>query len=112
MNFYELMLLVDEKIKEEEINNLLVKIEDLTKKKGGKILETVHWGKRKLAYEIKKHKEAYYVIILFMLSPLYLKEIEQFYKLNEKIIRYFILKLKQEKQILIKRKEEEIKTDG
>lgn len=92
MNSYELMLLIDSKISDDDVNNLLSQAETLIKEKKGEIIETVHWGRKKLAYSINKDKDAYYVLVNFKLVSQNLKEIVPFYKLNEKIIRYFILK--------------------
>ena len=57
----------------------------------GSIDNTDEWGKKKLAYEIKKFKEGYYFVNYFQFDPEMISELERIYRINENIIRYNIL---------------------
>lgn len=103
MRNYELMLLLDPNLQEEDSKALLDQIQQTIKTNQGNIIKLNQWGKRKLAYEIKKFQEAIYTIIDFELEPERLADLEKSIKFNEKILRYLIV-LGQEK--ILPRKEE------
>jgi small subunit ribosomal protein S6 len=96
MRSYELMILLDPNLQDEEISALVKEIQQTIKKNQGKIGKVNQWGKRKLAYEIKKFQEAFYVVLNFELEPANIANIEKSIKFEEKIIRYLII-LGQEK---------------
>jgi small subunit ribosomal protein S6 len=58
---YDLIFIVRPTTPEEEIKKVLATIEHACAEKGGKIEKTEHWGTRKLAYKVKKHREGIYV---------------------------------------------------
>ena len=58
---YDLIFIVRPATPEEEIKKVLATIEHACAEKGGKIEKTEHWGTRKLAYKVKKHREGIYV---------------------------------------------------
>ena len=103
MRNYELMLLLDPNLQEEDSKALLDQIQQTIKTNQGNIIKLNQWGKRKLTYEIKKFQEAIYAIIDFELEPEHLVDLEKSIKFNEKILRYLIV-LGQEK--ILPRKEE------
>jgi small subunit ribosomal protein S6 len=96
MRSYELMILLDPNLQDEEISALVKEIQQTIKKNQGKIGKVNQWGKRKLAYEIKKFQEAFYVVLNFELEPANIANIEKSIKFEENIIRYLII-LGQEK---------------
>jgi small subunit ribosomal protein S6 len=85
------MILFDPNLQEEDLKALLDKIRQTITTNQGKIIKTNQWGKRKLAYEIKKFQEALYVIIDFELEPELIANIENSIKFEEKIIRYLLV---------------------
>lgn len=96
MRSYELMILLDPNLQDEAISALVKEIQQTITKNQGKIGKVSQWGKRKLAYEIKKFQEAFYVVLNFELEPENIANIEKSIKFEEKIIRYSIV-LGQEK---------------
>jgi small subunit ribosomal protein S6 len=105
MRSYELMILLDPNLQDEEISALVKEIQQTIIKNQGKIGKVSQWGKRKLAYEIKKFQEAFYVILNFELEPANIANIEKSIKFEEKIIRYLIV-LGQEKVHISTEKEQ------
>lgn len=105
MRNYELMLLLNPSLQEEETSALLAKIQQTIKTNQGEIIKVDKWGKKKLAYEIKKYQEAIYVIIDFELEPENIANLERSIKFEEKIIRYLLV-LGQEK-VLPKKEQKE-----
>jgi small subunit ribosomal protein S6 len=59
--YYDLVFIVRPATPEEEIKKVLTVIEHTVAEKGGKIEKTEHWGTRKLAYRVAKHREGIYV---------------------------------------------------
>ncbi len=91
MRNYELMILFDPNLQEEDVKALLDKIRQTITTNQGKIIKTNQWGKRKLAYEIKKFQEALYAIIDFELEPELIANIENSIRFEEKILRYLLV---------------------
>ncbi len=91
MRTYELMILIDPNLQDEEKKSLLDKVHQAITTNNGKIIKTNQWGKRKLAYEIKKYQEAFYVVIDFELEPGFIANIENSIRFEEKIIRYLLV---------------------
>jgi small subunit ribosomal protein S6 len=84
---------IDSLLKAEETDNTIEKIERTIKNNGGKIEATDRWGKKRLAYEIKKRQYGYYVEIIFKSVGDIIKIIEREYGLDENILRYLTLKM-------------------
>jgi len=59
--YYDLVFIVRPATPEDEIKKLLAVVEHTCAEKGGKIEKTEHWGTRKLAYRVAKHREGIYV---------------------------------------------------
>ena len=70
----------------------------------GEILLAERWGKRGIAYQIKRFLEAYYDVLYFRIESKYLPEFERRLKLKEDIVRYMIIRVEksQEEKIKIK----------
>ncbi len=67
MNKYELAVVVSAKIEDDERAQVIEKVKALVERFGGQISDVDEWGKKRLAYEIQKMKEAYYYFIHFEL---------------------------------------------
>ncbi|CUH91684.1 30S ribosomal protein S6 [Herbinix luporum] len=92
MNQYELALVVNAKIEDEEKVATLEEVKDLISRFGGTVTNVDDWGKKKLAYEIQKMKEGYYYFIQFEADSTVPNEIEQRIRIMEKVIRYLCIK--------------------
>ena len=93
MGKYETIFVIDSLLKTEEIENIITKYEKFISANGGKIELIDRWGKKRLAFEIKKRQYGYYVLILFEGLPSMIKSLEREYRLNESILRYKTIKL-------------------
>lgn len=89
---YELVYIVNPKVTEDELPNILEKVGDILKKSGGNIIETNQWGKRKLAYPIKKYNEGNYILTKFEMGSATVKSIESSLKLADDILRYLVIR--------------------
>ena len=90
MNTYEGIFIIKPDIKEEEVKNVFKTIGDLVAKNGGSVKKEDVWGKRQLAYPIKKFKEAYYYKLDFEAPSEAVAKLEGACKLNADIVRMMI----------------------
>ncbi len=58
----------------------------------GKVESVEEWGNRKLAYEIKKNTEGYYVLINFEAKPEFIDELERVYKITDEVMKFIVVK--------------------
>ncbi|MBN1996541.1 30S ribosomal protein S6 [candidate division KSB1 bacterium] len=88
MRKYETIFVIDSLLKSEEIENIISKYERFISANGGIIDVVEQWGKKRLAFEIKKRQYGYYVYIRFDGPPTMIKQLEREYRLNESLLRY------------------------
>ena len=77
---------------EESIKKVTALITDSIKKNKGKILKEDNWGKRTIAYPIKKHRDGVYYKLNFSIEPSSIETLNRTYKLNSGILRTLIIK--------------------
>ncbi len=92
MNQYELALVVNAKIEDEERAATLEAVKELITRFGGTVSNVDDWGKKRLAYEIDKMNEGFYYFIQFEADPNVPGEIEQRIRIMEKVIRYLCIR--------------------
>ncbi|MGN0466906.1 MAG: 30S ribosomal protein S6 [Lachnospiraceae bacterium] len=93
MNKYELALVVNAKIEEDDRVATVEKVKALIERFGGTITNVDEWGKKRLAYEIQKMKEGYYYFIQFDASSDCPAEIEQRVRIIETVLRYLCVRV-------------------
>jgi small subunit ribosomal protein S6 len=106
VKFYETTVVLDPKIGDEEIDKNIKQVEELITTRGGEIVEIERKGVRKLAYSIRKQKNAYYVIFRHNSEPDSLKAAQNQFKLNEAILRVLVIKQSDEKARVRPQREE------
>ncbi|MBI4863838.1 MAG: 30S ribosomal protein S6 [Candidatus Riflebacteria bacterium] len=89
---YETLLITEPSFEKEQIDQFLEKYSTTIQKHGGKIVKTTEWGKRKLAYEIDKHNEGYYILVEFEGIGDLVKKCETYLNLQPSIIRHMTIK--------------------
>ena len=92
MSKYELTVVVSAKIEDDERAAVIDKCKALIERFGGTITNVDEWGKRKLAYEVQKMKEAFYYFIQFDAEPTAPAEIESRVRIMDNVLRYLIVK--------------------
>jgi small subunit ribosomal protein S6 len=88
---YESMLIISSKLTEDNAKKENEKVLSFITDNGGVILKTDELGKKKLSYEIQKSKEGFYFVNYFELDCQLIKKLEQFYRIEEHIVRFNIL---------------------
>ena len=89
---YETVYIFDSALEEPAVNEKLEKFHALlTRDAKGTISNVAHWGKRTLAYTVKKKETGYYVVAQFEAAPDLLPEYERLVKLDEGVLRYLVV---------------------
>jgi small subunit ribosomal protein S6 len=92
--YYDLVFIVRPATPEDEIKKVLTVIEHTVAEKGGKIEKTEHWGTRKLAYRVAKHREGIYVHQEIRTSHGELiAELERRLRVQDNVIKYQTVRL-------------------
>ena len=92
MSKYELAVVVSAKLEDDARAEVIEKVKALVKRFGGNITDVDEWGKKRLAYEIQKMKEAYYYFIHFESETTTPGEIEERIRIMDGVIRYLCVK--------------------
>jgi small subunit ribosomal protein S6 len=93
---YESAILINAALEDETIKSLVEKVKETITSNGGEILEVEDWGRKRLAYQVKKSKIGYYSIFRFNSLPDLIPKLERFYQLDESILRYLTITLSKE----------------
>ncbi len=97
---YELVYVVSPDATEEQVNELHAQVESIVQRLGGQLEKTETWGRRKLAYEIGRHKEGIYVLEVILGSGELMKEIDRRFKVTELIIRHLAVRVDEEQAVV------------
>jgi small subunit ribosomal protein S6 len=93
MSDYELVAIVSPELDEEGVSEIIDKVTQSINGRGGEVEEVKKWGRRKLAYPIRKFMEADYVLARFKLMPKSVKEMEAEVGALGDILRYLVVRV-------------------
>jgi small subunit ribosomal protein S6 len=85
---YEILVIVDPRPTDEEVAALLGQLGEQIKTLGAEVQKLDNWGKRRLAYDIKKQREGTYAVFEVSAEPAVVKEFERQMRLNENVLRF------------------------
>lgn len=106
MRRYETIFIVDNDLSEEGRSPILEKLEDLIRQYNGLQVKVDEWGTKRLAYEIKKKARGYYVCLDYCGSGPLVNEIERFFRIDDRVLKYMTVVL--DKDVDIENVKEEI----
>lgn len=92
MNKYELAVVVNAKIEDDERAAVVDRCKALIERFGGTITNVDEWGKKRLAYEVQKMREAFYYFIQFDADSNVPAEIESRVRIMDNVVRYLVVK--------------------
>ncbi len=104
MNQYETVFLISPNLEEEETTKIITQMAGIISKKKGKMIKEDRWGKRKLAYPVKKFEEAFYVFFHYEGAPDVPFELERRFKQTEVILRFLTVRKETKENVRKKRK--------
>jgi small subunit ribosomal protein S6 len=85
---YEVLVIVDPRPADEEVAALLTQLGEQIKSLGGEVVKMENWGKRRLAYDIRKQREGTYAVFEVSAEPAMVKELQRQLRLNENVLRF------------------------
>jgi small subunit ribosomal protein S6 len=97
---YELVYVVSPEASDEQVADLHTQIEAIVQRIGGQIEKTENWGRRKLAYEIGRHKEGTYVLEVLIGGGDLMKEIDRRLKVTDLVIRHLVVRVDEEQGVV------------
>ncbi|MFC1967832.1 30S ribosomal protein S6 [Chloroflexota bacterium] len=92
MQDYELLMIISPELKEEELASSIEKVSQFITTRSGVITELNQWGKRKLAYPIKRFAEGNYVQTQFKMESHLTKELEANLRISEEVLRHLLIR--------------------
>lgn len=105
MGQYETAFLISPTLEEEETEKIITQMAGVISKMKGKMIKEDRWGKRRLAYQIKKQEEAFYVFFHYEGESAIPNELERRFKQSEAILRFLTVKKESKENVRKKRKE-------
>lgn len=96
MRSYELVLIARPDLDEEANKAIVEKAKSVVTAQGGQVEKEDIWGKRRLAYEIKRHKDGFYALLTFKGEPAVEQELDRVLRLSDDVIRHLIVRLDEE----------------
>ena len=97
MRAYELMVIIDPDVEERTVEPTLEKFLNVVRNGEGSVDKVDIWGRRRLAYEIKKKSEGIYAVVNFTATPAIAAELDRQLGLNETIMRTKIIRPEEQK---------------
>ena len=97
---YELVYVVSPDATDDQVTDLHTQIDAIVQRIGGRIEKTESWGRRRLAYEIGRHKEGVYVLEVIIGSGELLKEIDRRLKVSDLVIRHLVVRVDEEQAVV------------
>src|SRR5262245_51177727 len=97
---YELVYVVSPEATDEQVADLHAQVEAISQRLGGQIEKTENWGRRKLAYEIGRHKEGTYVLEVLLGNGDLMKEIDRRLKVSDLVIRHLVVRVDEEQGVM------------
>ena len=97
---YELVYVVSPDATDEQVAELHTQVESIVQRMNGQLEKTDNWGRRKLAYEIGRHKEGTYVLEVINGDGELMKEIDRRLKVTDLVIRHLVVRVDEEQGVV------------
>ena len=89
---YELGFIINPEVSEEQTGALLERIQQVITNHDGQVMRVNQWGRRRMAYPIKHHRDGFYVFIDMILTPETVFELDRTLNVTEEVIRHMIIR--------------------
>ena len=91
MRDYELVFIIHPDLDETALNGVVDKVKGWISEAGGEIVKAEVWGKRRMAYSIRKQREGQYVFVQAQLPPAFTSELERNMRFLEPVMRFLVI---------------------
>ncbi len=90
---YEILFIADPNLGEPEVDALAAQVQGFVEKEGGKLQKVEKWGKKRLAYDVKKHREGSYVLLVAEGGPAMTKEVERRLRVTDGVVKFITVRV-------------------
>ncbi len=96
MQFYESIFVVRPSLTDEDTQKIIEKMKGVVEKSGATVLRSENWGKKKLAYEVKRERKGTFIYLHFKSDGGVVSDLERSYRLEDSVIKFLTVRLQQE----------------
>lgn len=93
MRYYEFMYIVNPEVEADDLQEVTARLGQMIADGGGEVLRLESWGRRRLAYPIRRYHEGHYVVAYIQLDPEAIAGLKGRLALTEEVIRYLLVKI-------------------
>jgi small subunit ribosomal protein S6 len=93
MQLYESIFIVRPSLSDEDTAKVIEKVKGVLEKSGATLLKSENWGKKKLAYEVKRERKGTFVYLHFRSKGEAVSELERSYRLEDSVMKFLTVKL-------------------
>ena len=90
---YELTYVISGVVQQNQVDDIVRKVNHLVENNGGDVLEVDEWGNQRLAYEIDRKRSGYYVNMYFQAPGTLIERLERELEVNDDVLRYLTLRM-------------------
>lgn len=109
---YEVVFIADPNLGEAELDALAAQVQGYVEKEGGRVQRVEKWGKKRLAYAIKKHREGSYVLLVVEGGAPLVKEVERRLRVTDGVLRFITVRVDEDLRKAERRKSERAAEDA
>ncbi len=96
MELYESLFIIRPSVSDEETGALIEKMKSVADKTGAQFIKAENWGRKKLAYEVRRERKGTYAYFYFRAPNHTVGELERAYRLEDNIIKFLTIRLEKE----------------
>jgi small subunit ribosomal protein S6 len=96
MRVYEVLFIVSPTLEEGDVESLITQFSDVVTNQGAKVVKVDRMGKRRLAYQIQKLTEGYYVVLTIEGAGSEIAEVERRMRVTDPVVRYLTVRIDEE----------------
>ena len=109
---YEILFIADPNLGDPEVDALAAQVQGYVEKDGGRLQKMEKWGKKRLAYAVRRHREGHYVLLVVEGAGPMVKEVERRLKVTDGIIRFLTVRVDEELRKAERRKARRALAEG
>ena len=91
--YYETIFITPPELSEDDVEKVITDVKDIFASRGAEVERIERWGRRRLAYPVKKKEEGWYVLLQIIGSGAAVQEVERRLRINENVIKYLSVRL-------------------
>ena len=92
MRYYEFVFIVSPEVEEEDLEKVAARVGQMIVDGGGEVVRLESWGRRRLAYPIRRFREGHYVVGNIQMDPEAISGLKDRLRLTEEVIRYLLIR--------------------